>query len=271
MAMWVTPKQASALEEDVCGKLDWTFLGSASSHSQFAGLLAGFVLAIMGILLAQRGNDGKRILALTLFSAAFFVLAVDSVLFGIIAGERTCIRAHTEGLIASGLLAMGGALALAGLAWLFDISIDGEGRKELVRIAVVTAYGTQLVGILLVTQTVYGFQHDLSTAKYWKYTSLPEWTVWVWTATVLILLLIRIARRPRILGPQARALRLASYYAVGCTMASVILFGMVVGMDRTIWEPQITTNLTWVTAILTLVLPTVGLLILGRAIPRSSD
>lgn len=277
MTTWPAPEHLppllDATEQDICERLDWTFLGSASSHSQFAGVLAGFVLAIMGILLTQNGNKTKRALALTLFSAAFFVLAVDCVLFGVLAGERTCIRAHTEGLIASGLLAMGGALALAGLAWLFDISLDGddEGRKGLVRIAVITAYGTQLVGIFLVAETVYGYQYDLSTAEYWEHEMLPSGTVWAFTVPVLLILAIRIARRPRDLEPQGRALRIASYYAIGYTLLSVVLFGTVMGTEQNLWAPPITTSFTYVTAITALVLPTIGLLILGRGIPRSSN
>lgn len=278
MTIWSSTGQpdllTSATEQgqEVCGNLDWTFLGAAASHSQFAGVLAGFVLAIMGILLARDGSNTKRALALTLFSAAFFVLAVDSVLFGVIAGERTCMRAHTEGLVASGLLALGAALALAGMAWLFDISIDNTdpARKGLVKMAVLTAYGTQAVGIFLVTVTVHGYQYDLNSAKYWKHGSLPAWTIWAYAIPVLAILAVMIKFRPRNVAAHGHALRFASYYAVAYTLASVVLFGLTMGTKQDLWEPAATTSLTYISAVWTLVLPIIGLLALCLAIPRGS-
>lgn len=254
---------------EVCGNLDWSFLGSASSHSQFAGVLAGFVLAIMAVLLTQGGNEDKRALALTLFSAAFFVLGVDSVLFGIVAGDQICLRAQIEGLVASGLLTLGAALTLAGLAWLFDISFggNGAGRQELVRMAVVIAYGTQFVGISLVSGTVQHVLEDLS-----EHGSLPHWAVWAYTALVLAILAAKIARRPTDLESQGKALRAASYYAIGYTLISVELFGSAMSTKQSLWERPVTnSDFIYVTAIVTLMLPIIGLLLLCRSIPRSSN
>lgn len=157
-----------------CEALDWTFIGSASSHSAFAGVAGGFVFAVIGILIGQRDGGRKRITALILFTSAFFILALDSLLFGVVAGEQLCMRAHTEGMVASGLLGIGAVSMFIGLAWLFDLfETRDDGAADLERLSRVVVYATEAIAILLLTVTAFGFLNDLITLRSWKGTAPP--------------------------------------------------------------------------------------------------
>ncbi|MBE1537037.1 hypothetical protein [Actinomadura algeriensis] len=235
--MTASPIRFLAAEDEVCPpELDWSFVGAVAAHSQFAGVLAGFVLAVMVVIVALPGNAEKRAKALGLFSAAFFALAVVSVLFGSLAGEQTCMRLHTAGVLSCGLLAVGASLTFAGITWLLEVTIDGPEHRSALRPAAVAAFGTQLTAVLLVTVTVYALVEDLSIGEYWELARPPEWLIWAHVVPTLIVFAIIVRFRSREFSEQATGIRLASYGAMGYTVLTVIVFGVVVSTPGSKWE-----------------------------------
>lgn len=102
----------------------WSITTSASSNSQFAGVLAGILIAAISLLFVQDRVNGTR--AIGLFAAAMMALSLDSYLFSNITGLQTydpesCIRSWAQGLAASGVLAVGGVALVAGLASLMAL------------------------------------------------------------------------------------------------------------------------------------------------------
>ncbi|QGN45814.1 hypothetical protein GKC29_02385 [Micromonospora sp. WMMC415] len=74
-----------------CEHLDWSPIESAASHSQLAGVIASLLFAGMIVLLTDRGKTIKHTYALMLLTSSFFILALDSFLFSVIAGERHAV------------------------------------------------------------------------------------------------------------------------------------------------------------------------------------
>ncbi|MCO8276157.1 hypothetical protein M1L60_36830 [Actinoplanes sp. TRM 88003] len=102
-----------------CTTEDWSPIGSAASHSQLAGVVAGLVFAGIVVILERQAPAQRRPAeALTLFVAGFFTFALDAFFFGVVAGERTCDRAWTETMVAAGLLGFGALSLFVGLSWL---------------------------------------------------------------------------------------------------------------------------------------------------------
>lgn len=263
-----------AADGDVCpDELDWSFVGAVGAHSQFAGVLAGFVLAVMVVIAALPGNDEKRAKSLALFSAAFFALAVDSVLFGSLSGEQTCMRLHAAAMLACGLLAVGASLTFAGIAWLLEVTIGGPEHRSALRPATIAAYGTQLTAVLLVTVTVYAFAEDLSIGGYWGHERLPWWVIWLVVAPLLLIFAIVVFFRSREFSKQARNIRIVSYCAIAYTMLTVVVFGMVVSTSGDDWGRPLADSsmrLVYAAIVMTMVLPWLVLSVVGRALPRRS-
>lgn len=111
-----------------CAELEWSPLGSASSHSQLAGVLAGLVFAGIVVLFSDRNPNTQRTRAVVLFSGSLLALVVASLIFGVIAGEQVCAKAWTETVPASGLLGLGALGVFAGISWLFNAYDDDYGR-----------------------------------------------------------------------------------------------------------------------------------------------
>ena len=111
----------------------------ASSYSAFAGVLAGFVFAVMGYLLGSRKLGGSQAeredleTALSWAVIAFVGLSLASFLFALMSGEdrfglpinpttgvgSTRIRPIALDIVASGVLSVAILTLLLGLNWLF--------------------------------------------------------------------------------------------------------------------------------------------------------
>lgn len=251
--------------DEVCGKLDWTFLGSASSHSQFAGVLGGFLFASVVLLFGTPRSNGRTPPDLSLLLSAFFVLMLDSFLFGVIAGERVCARAHTEGTVASGLLAVGAGAIFAGLTRLFESHRAGTDFARLSRLMV---YASQIISMFLIAVTVFGFTDHISETHAWQFGKLPPWVMWAYTVTVLILLAVAIYRRPQDVIDTERTVRLAAYASIPYALISVAIFGIASATPQADWEGSVPIPLVLSAIIIVLVLPPAALLTLARTLPR---
>jgi hypothetical protein len=114
----------------VCSVTGWSAVASAATNSTLAGVLAGFM--INGIILVLGNISGKMkdgyVQGLSLLFAAFVALGVDAFLFSVATGENTqvlqdnvgvCRRAWTEAMFGAGLLAVGTTAIIAGFVYLF--------------------------------------------------------------------------------------------------------------------------------------------------------
>jgi len=114
----------------VCSVTGWSAVASASANSTLAGVLAGFMINGMILVLGNKPKEMKAeyVRGLALLFAAFIALGVDAFLFGVVTGENTqviqtnvgvCHRAWTEAMFGAGLLAVGTIAIIAGFVYLF--------------------------------------------------------------------------------------------------------------------------------------------------------
>ncbi len=124
-----------------CGPVAWDVVKAAQGFSSLAGLIAGFVLTGLIVLLVERLRQFNSALvpALMLFFAGFVGLGLNSYIFALVSGERSdaCRRVWTAAAVSSGLLAAGVVAAVGGVVLLVHAylnSIAGtaaESEKEI--------------------------------------------------------------------------------------------------------------------------------------------
>jgi hypothetical protein len=125
----------------------WRMAEAAASHSQLAGVMAGFLFLGITVLVSgsrqeklQNRDAGRARDAVTLLSTSFIALLFASFLYGAVAGTRDLQLAQSLGSIASLLLALGAVAATAGLAWVVEYGGGlADLERHLERLAV-TAY-----------------------------------------------------------------------------------------------------------------------------------
>jgi len=111
--------------DEFCTSDRWSALTSAASHSQFAGVLGGFLITAIALLMDR--NSRESIHTLALFSSAVLILMLDSFLFSLITGTQVpsdgdrrgiCAIAWTQGAVSTGMLAAGATALFGGLGWM---------------------------------------------------------------------------------------------------------------------------------------------------------
>ncbi len=111
--------------DQLCSSDHWSALTSASSISQLAGVLGGFLITAIALLFDRSSRESVHTIAL--FSAAVLILMLDSFLFSIITGsvvpddgDRSgiCAIVWTQGAISTGMLAAGTTALFGGLGWM---------------------------------------------------------------------------------------------------------------------------------------------------------
>jgi MFS family permease len=164
------------MSNDGCPSHGWSIITSASTYSQFAGLLAGFLFTGIVILFALKGS--KHTKALSLFCAVFVVLLFDSYLFGLVSGDIAdpyCTRVWSEGMAACGMLGVGAAGVFSAICWLLSVHVDTvaaqDGTEESVQtassperqalrldlIASLMVHGANITASLLLARTAYNY------------------------------------------------------------------------------------------------------------------
>ena len=100
-------------------------LTSASSISQLAGVLGGFLITAIALLFDRTNRESVHTIAL--FSSAVLILMLDSYLFSIITGtvvpddgdrRGICAIVWTQGAVSTGMLAAGTTAVFGGLGWM---------------------------------------------------------------------------------------------------------------------------------------------------------
>lgn len=162
-----------------CPSNGWSMVSSAPTNSQLAGVLAGFVFTGIIILLGRPGPRNTQTLAL--FCATFVALAFDSYLFSMVSGGDTglfCTRVWSQGMAASGLLAVGGVALIGGIAWLLNDHLDDThsasrsaadnlrvGRVDLDRLSRFMLYGVACAVTLILAATTSDYLSVVSNSK----------------------------------------------------------------------------------------------------------
>lgn len=138
--------------------MPWSIIDSSAPNAHLAAVLAGFMVSAIVFLLRREGTErnGKEHAAkghaIATFFAGVAVLGLDAYQFGSISSikaptrsvdgseviregsEYICTIVWTQGMAASGMLAVGGALMIAGLGWTtthFALSNKGQKSKLL--------------------------------------------------------------------------------------------------------------------------------------------
>ncbi|PRC44015.1 hypothetical protein C6A85_000000102395, partial [Mycobacterium sp. ITM-2017-0098] len=107
-----------------CTSDSWSPLAAASSHSQLAGVLGGFLITAIALLFDRNSREAVHTLAL--FSSAVLILMLDSFLFSLISGDQVpaegrdavCSISWTQTALATGMLAAGTTALFGGLGWM---------------------------------------------------------------------------------------------------------------------------------------------------------
>lgn len=179
---------------EVCTVDGWSIVASASSNSQFAGVLAGFLFAGFLILFSKEGPKNAQ--TMSLFVATFVLLGFDSYLFSSVTGsvaDPICARVWHEGVIASGLLALGAVALVCGIGWLVidfleatvnDESLQQlrrEGRTKKIRQLATVASWTPLIVMLPAC-----FRLASTNALYFNLVYHQKPPIWAWKVAVAV-------------------------------------------------------------------------------------
>lgn len=222
----------------------WDVLASASSYSQLAGLMGGFLFAGMVVLLTERrGRDTEtansdappeffKAPTLMLFASALINLLVSSYIYGIIAGDQVCPRAYMEGIIGAGLMATGALGLFNGIAWLLSTYAQaGPSLVGAVRRTTYTAYITiiALLGIFGVDSL-----EDMYAERFpssWDLTLMAAY------AAILTVLLFTVRRwfPPQDYDAQINALKKAASLPLLYTLISGAFFGLLSPFPPAAW------------------------------------
>ncbi|GAA2638277.1 hypothetical protein SMC26_22850 [Actinomadura fulvescens] len=229
-----------------CPDTDWSALAVAPAYSQLAGVLAGFVFTGIVLLLTQRSLGILRVRTLSLFFAAFFVLALDSYQWGLMAGDnvdvRACNRIWTEAEIASGLLGLGAVAIINGVGWLLAAHLQQEGSQQeesqtehqqvvrqlevLCRFAL---YSMAAIVALLLGVTGNDYLKIVFMGRSY------QWTHWLALAYPVIILGVLVFLRRNRGADVSTALKLGALGSITYAAIATAFLGSIVGIPAEFW------------------------------------
>jgi hypothetical protein len=199
--------------------------------------------------------------------SSFFILALDSFLFSIVAGEQICARAWTSTMIAGGMLGVGALGIFGALSWLVNAN---QGQER--RLSSLTSGIAFVVGVVVVTHlwvTTKDFMRDTTSV-----TAYPGWlsvTVDASSAVAAVgLLVFAFVRRRRTLP--AKRVYWAAHATVVYALASAVTSGVLLGPAESDWESVSAWLMVLAVLLpLTIVTITVGTHILAVAHPSDPE
>ena len=125
-----------------CTSTDWSAVSSATANATLAGVLAGFMINGIVLLLSTTPATRQRagyVQGAGLLFTALVALGLDAYLFGLVTGDtadRACRRAWTEAMFAAGLLGVGAVAVVVAIVFLLGVffgetsATAGSGNKE---------------------------------------------------------------------------------------------------------------------------------------------
>ncbi|WBB88140.1 MULTISPECIES: hypothetical protein [Micromonospora] len=195
-----------------CASHGWSIVTSASTNSQFAGALAGFVFTGIVVLFAMRGARYTHTLAV--LAPTFVMLGFDSYIFSHVtgsAGDDLCARVWTDGMFASGMLGVGAAGVVTGACWLLAAHLDNPeqpsgsntgqesaaaeaGSINLPWLAAIIMYGVTVAIVLLLAMTADHYLRVVTREDD------SAWLLAIWSVPALVLMamiVLALIRRRR--------------------------------------------------------------------------
>ncbi|MEH1059047.1 hypothetical protein V6U89_28055 [Micromonospora sp. CPCC 206171] len=251
-------------------------------------MLAGLVFAGIVVLFSDRNPSRQKTRALVLFTGALLALALDSFIFGVIAGEQVCAKAWSETMPAAGLLGLGALGIFGGISWLFNAYDDHHARVT--RLANFITYVVALVVAYHLQVTAGSYLVDMRESGL---NSPPSWlfrvvALYAWLI-ILIILLFPLARwlagkasSRQALGPEAEqaddetvdkrldiwAVR-AAYLSVGWVIVVAVMSGTLLSRPIDGWEPATPALIVASSTLLSLTIPTIAVVAQLMALPPS--
>ena len=264
-------------------------LTSASSISQLAGVLGGFLITAIALRFDRNSREGVHTLAL--FASAVLILMLDSFLFSIVTGtvipddgdrRGICAIAWTQGAVSTGMLAAGTTALFGGLGWMLashavnkvstDVSAnasdsDGDGIRAYCFLAELggwLTFASAMAMTLVLSETSIDYLHFMFGRK-------PElWVVGVITSSAAIIILVDfvlVYLRTRTLrsalldvaDPTRLALRSIKVATVTMVVLSIVGSWLVMSLARfpKDWLTAPNTGAVVFVLVLTFVVPTV--------------
>jgi hypothetical protein len=242
---------------DGCASHGWSIVTSASTNSQFAGVLAGFVFTGIVILFTMRGARYTQ--ALAVLCPTFVVLGFDSYAFSHVTGsigDTACGRVWTDGMFASGMLGVGASGVVMTIGWLVAAHLDGDSptgplvaqqgssmELNLPRIASGMMYGVT-VGITLLLA--------MTAERYIRFvTNERPGSTWIWiiwgvpVAVALVIFALILVRSPTVrphkhrlaLGQafRRRSLLVAVYGMLAYGVFAPVIAGVLLALSDQMW------------------------------------
>lgn len=258
-----------------CGSTDWSAVSSATANTALAGVLAGFMINGIVMLLSTRPDPGQRsgyVQGAGLLFTALVTLGLDAYMFALVTGEtaaQACRRAWTEAMYAAGLLGLGAVSVIVSVVFLLGVffwqsSNDEESMDKskdmLATLCVWLRPGVALVVILFLWVTARSYLASIFNDH------PPGWASGVLTGVLVVDLVVvalfvtvyawidpaetRFVPRSGLLGglirlvwqglqPDAagetKTLRFAIFTASGYSLLSAGFTGFVIGGPASFW------------------------------------
>ncbi|MFC6021411.1 hypothetical protein ACFP2T_35235 [Plantactinospora solaniradicis] len=198
-----------------------------------------------------------------MFIAGLVTFALDSFLFGVIAGERTCPRVWTETTVAAGMLGVGSLTLFTGLAWLIAGRSEFESPLQFIR---VTAYGLSLVTVGQLTVTAHDYLRDVRPEGTYPWL---DWLVRAWSA-LIALVVVGHAFAPRLRYKAHRAVNHAAYLGIAYVLSCALIFGLLTAVDRSYWADGVSPGVFIAAALLSVMLPGLVVVVQLMAFPSAT-
>jgi hypothetical protein len=179
-----------------CPDAGWSAVTSATANATLAGVLAGFMLNGIVVLLSRKITEIEKVRALGLLFTAFVTLGLDSYLFGVVTGDSSCHRTWTEAMLAAGLLGMGAVAVIAGFGLLVAEYVDtsnGEAGAMLRTLFNFLRGGVALVVLTLLFMTSWNYLYAVLGSKVPTYVKDLLWAYLGMGAVTVVIVIANAA------------------------------------------------------------------------------
>ncbi len=302
------------MADQLCSTHGWSILESAPSNSALAGVLAGFAFTA-GVIYVGRSNQvpdeseldeqaiarhaaarsAQDVQTISLFTAAFIILGLNSFIWGMVAGSRAlmepgvaggvgsselCGRVWSQAIIAVGMLSLGAIAMVCNIASLFlwqQSAVLNEGDRWYLQAFLLIVSAAAVVGVIAFVGS--------DSLNFLQVTYDGHVPMWFTTATLLVTIgglsvAVYVGAR-RYFGKtsfatsQTAGLRVKDRMRIPTGL--IILYALVGAVAVTAaahypgWPKQPSTEIIAVYWILGVIYPVAVVILLARAIPRAQS
>jgi hypothetical protein len=228
-----------------------------------AGVVAGLVFAGIVVMLERQAAPVRRPAeALTMFLAGFFTFALDGFFFSVVAGERTCVRAWTETMVAAGLLGYGALSLFVGVSWLL-YSLDRTSSTPF-RVTRVIVYVLAFIVVAQLNATARDYLRDVRPPGQFGWIDTLLTTGLIVIVSVIVAHVF-LARRLR--HWSRRSAGLAAYVAIAYVLVCALSFGLLTVVETSYWSAGARPVVYLTATLVSVMLPTFVVIIHLLALP----